>query len=107
MDSEEQKRARLWGFICSFVYLACFFLSFYLFVFVPQLLGNPEMTTQIGLLLIFLSLLTPLSIVVTIGLIWNRYIHKDYKAVYYSCLIPPITVVLVVVLLKFIELVYL
>lgn len=107
MENNEQKKARFWGLVCSFIYLACFFLSFYLFVFVPKLLGNPDMTTQIGLLLIFLSLLTPFSIVVAIGLIWNRYINKDYKTVYYACLIPPITVITVVILLKFIQVVYL
>ncbi len=104
---DEQKKARLVAFLCSFIYLACFFLSFYLFVFVPQLLGNPEMTTGIGLTLIFLSLLTPLSIVFSIGYMWNRYLSEDYKRVYIACLIPPITVVLIVILLKCIQLVFL
>lgn len=107
MDNNEQSRARICGFICSFVYLALFFLSFYLFVFVPQLLGNPEMTTKLGLLLIFLSLLTPLSIVVSIGLMWNRYLNQDYKRFYLACYIPPVTVVTVIILLKLIQILFL
>ncbi|MBS0636492.1 MAG: hypothetical protein JSS12_03185, partial [Verrucomicrobia bacterium] len=80
--TEEQRRARFWGIIISLAYLACFFLSFYSFVFVPQLLGNPDVTTNVGLALIFLSLLTPLSIVVSIALIWNRYLKDDFKGLY-------------------------
>lgn len=105
--SEEQKRARLCGFICSFVYLAFFFISFYLFIFVPELIGNPEMTTNLGLLLVFLSLWTPLSIVLSIGLIWNRYLNQDYRRVYMACLIPPVTVIIVIVLLKIIQVAFL
>lgn len=101
--NEEQKRARLCGFLCSILYIACFFLSFYLFVFVPDLLGNPNMTTALGLWLVFLSLLTPLSIVISIGLIWNRYLNQRYRAMYLSCLIPIVTALIVIISLKFIE----
>ena len=101
--NEEQKRAKICGLIFSFVYIACFFLSFYLFVFVPELLGNPNMTTGIGLWLIFLSLLTPLSIVISVGLIWNRYLSNKFRAMYICCLIPPITALIVIIALKFIE----
>ncbi len=101
---EERKRAFFWGFTCSFIYLACFFLSFYLFVFAPQLLGNPDMTTGIGLSLIFLSLLTPLSIVVSIFLIWNRYLNQKYRGMYLSCLLPPAVVLIVIILLNTINL---
>ena len=107
MDQNEQKHALTVGFICSFVYLAFFFLSFYLFVFVPELLGNPDMTTSLGLLLVFLSLLTPFSIVVSIALIWNRYLKQDYRGVYFACLIPPVTVLVVVILLKLIQITFL
>ena len=105
--TDEQKTARLCGFICSFAYLAMFFLSFYLFIFVPQLLGNPEMTTSIGLLLIGLSLLTPLSIVISIALIWNRYLNQDYNGLYLACFIPPATVIIVIILLKLIQVLFL
>lgn len=107
MENNEQKRAMRCGLVCSVVYLACFFLSFYLFVFVPGLLGNPEMTTNLGLLLIFLSLCAPLSIVVSIGLIWNRYLNQDYKRVYSACYIPPLTVVTVIILLQSVNLLFL
>lgn len=106
-DDIEQKRAGLCGLVCSVVYLACFFLSFYLFVFVPGLIGHPEMTTGIGLLLVFLSFSAPLSIIVSIGLIWNRYLKQDYKGVYSACYIPPITIVTVIILLKLVNIVFL
>lgn len=102
MDNEK-RRAGLIGFTCSFIYLACFFLSFYLFVFAPSLLGNPEMTTAIGLTLVFLSFLTPLSIIVAIALIWNRYLKEDYKGVYKACLIPPFSFLTVIILFKLIS----
>jgi len=104
---EERKRAFYWGLGCSLLYLACFFLSFYLFVFVPQLLGNPDMTTGVGLWLIFLSLWTPLSIVISIALIWNRYLNQNYRGLYFACLIPPATVIVVVMLLNIINLLFL
>lgn len=105
--TEQQRRARFWGIIISLAYLACFFLSFYSFVFVPQLLGNPDVTTNVGLALIFLSLLTPLSIVVSIALIWNRYLKDDFKGLYLSSLIPIITFIIVLIVLKFIQLLFL
>lgn len=105
--SEEQRRARFWGLIFTFVYLACFFLSFYSFIFVPELLGNPEMTTRIGLSLVFLSLLTPLSIVVSIGAMWNRYLNNDYTGLYLASLIPLATFIIVLILLKLIQLLFL
>lgn len=107
MENNEQKRAMLCGLVCSVVYLACFFLSFYLFVFVPGLLGNPQMTTGLGLLLVFLSLCAPLSIVVSIGLIWNSYLNQNYKRVYLACYIPPITVVTIIILLQLINILFL
>lgn len=105
--SDEQQRARFWGFVFTFVYLACFFLSFYSFVFVPELLGNPQMTTSIGLTLIFLSLLTPLSIVVGIGAIWNRYLNNDYHGLYLASLIPIATFIIVIIISKIIQLLFL
>src|SRR5262245_51448652 len=104
--SKEQTRARLCGFICSFIYLALFFLSFYTIVFVPQLYGNPDVTGTIGIVLVFLSLCVPLSIVVSIGLIWNRYLAQDYKMLYLSCLIPIVTLLVVVLLMKFVQLLF-
>lgn len=104
---DEQKKARFCAFICSTLYLALFFLSFYIIIFIPNLFGNPEIGDTTGLLLVFLSLLAPLSIVVSIGLIWNRYLNQDYKNVYFACLIPLATALVVIVLMKLIQILFL
>lgn len=103
----EQKQAKIFALMCTCVYLALFFLSFYVIIFLPALYGNPDMTDRIGLLLIFLSLLAPLSIVVCLGLIWNRYFACDYHAVYLSSAIPIVTVICVVIAMKTIEVLFL
>jgi hypothetical protein len=104
---DDQKTAKVFGLICTLVYLALFFLSFYAIIFLPSLYGNPDMTSKIGVLLVFLSLLPPLSIVISIGLIWNRYFSQDYLGVYISCLIPIATIIFVVVLMKIIQVLFL
>lgn len=102
--NDQQRKAKLWGLVCSFIYLACFFLSFALFMFVPGLIGNAQTTGTIGLLFVFLSLLTPLSIIASIALMWNRYLKGQYRAVYFASLIPVITFFIVIILFKVIEL---
>jgi hypothetical protein len=104
---QERKIAKVCGLLCTIAYLALFFLSFYVIVFLPSLYGNPEMTGKIGLLLVFLSLLEPLSIVVSIALIWNRYNAEDYRSLYIACLIPVATLIILVILMKLIEVIYL
>src|SRR6185295_5272700 len=98
----EDKQARLTGLIATGLYLALFFPSFYIFM-LAGLFEHPEMSGTIGVILVFLSAACPLSIVAGIGLIWNRYFRKDYKGVYISCTIPIIATIIIVVLMKLIE----
>ena len=101
MDSSDDgtKRQRLAGYlgvICSFVYLALFFPSFYVAMFVPNLFENSQMTASLGIIVVFLSISVPLSIVVSIGMIWFMYFRGAYKNVYFFCLFPLIVAAFVV-----------
>ena len=99
-------QAKFWAIGCTFLYLIFFFPSFYIFM-LAGLFENPEMTGSIGVILVFLSAACPLSIVIGLGLIWNRYFRKDYKGVYIYCAFPAICTLIILMLMKLIQAVFL
>ena len=94
-----QKIAGYVGIICSFIYLALFLPSFYIAMLCPDLFENPNITATIGIVIVFLSALPPVSIVVSIGLIWFMYLRASYWATYFFCVFPLIVSALVVLVL--------
>ncbi len=98
-----QRLAGYLGVICSFLYLALFFPSFYVAILAPNLFENAHMTASIGIIVVFLSVSVPLSIVVSIGLIWFMYFRGAYKNVYFFCLFPLIVATIVVVCVSLLQ----
>lgn len=86
--AKSQKIAGYVGVICSFIYLALFLPSFYIGMLCPELFENTNITATIGITIVFLSALAPVSIVVAIGLIWFMYLRASYKAMYFFCVFP-------------------
>jgi hypothetical protein len=97
------KRAGYCAIICTFLYLALFLPSFYIFMFSPHLFENAGMTDAIGVAIIFFSLWVPLSIVISLAMIWFMYFRNRYKGMYFFCAMPVITSIVVLLVLSVIR----
>jgi hypothetical protein len=98
-----QKRARNIGIICSILYLALFFPSFYIFMLAPGMFENPHMTDAIGIMLIVIDICVPLSLIVSLWMIWQKYWQGAYRAVYAACALPVVTCLTALVVMTVIQ----
>jgi hypothetical protein len=83
MDSKDEvydeKSAKYCAIGWTIVYLLLFPFLFYVALFSIMVFDNPHMTTPVGLLIIFMSFWVPLSIPVSIYLMWSNYSRGQYK----------------------------
>ena len=106
-SSKAHKRAGMCATICTFLYLALFLPSFYVFMLSPKLFENANMTDAIGVTIIFLSVCVPLSIVISLGMIWYLYFRNRYRGTYFFCAFPVIVTCTVLLLLHIIQAMFL
>lgn len=107
-DNETLKRqAKYSALISTLIYLALFFPSFYVLLLMPHFYQNATITTSMGLLIISLSLSVPLSIVIGIGGTWYNYFQENYKSSMLFCFLPCLVALAVLIMMTFIEKVFL
>jgi hypothetical protein len=58
---------------------------------------SPSITVPVGLSIIFMYLCIPLSIPLTLYLVWSRYLKENYRESRWFCLIPLGTVTVAIV----------
>jgi hypothetical protein len=89
--ASDRKRAKWGATICTVVYVLLFPVFFYMALFSMMVFDNPHMTTPLGLLIIFMTFWIPLSMPVSIYLMWSRYCRHQYKKAGFCCALPLIT----------------
>jgi len=75
----------------TIIYVILFPFLFYMAMLSSMIFDNPHMTTTLGLSIIFTTFCIPLSIPVSIYLMWSRYFQGLYKKTGFFCTLPPLT----------------
>ena len=99
-----KRKATVVGLITSFLYIALFLPSFYVGLLVPSLYENSNITEKGGTMVVFLSILLPCTMVLSIGLTWFCYFQNAFRLAFYSCFLPVAAFFLVLLALKAIDL---
>jgi hypothetical protein len=102
-----EKQAKVYGIICSVLYLALFFPAFYIGMLIPHLLENANVTTRSGIAIVFLSILAPIMIIIGIGMIWYKYFSGNYRGAYLACLFPLLSCLAILFLMFLIKIIFL
>jgi hypothetical protein len=84
----EQKRSKKWAWIATIIYLFLFPILVGLAGASFMVFDSPSMTVIGGLSLIFLYFCIPISIPITLYLVWSRYKQEKYRQSRLLCLIP-------------------
>jgi Mn2+/Fe2+ NRAMP family transporter len=85
---EDRKKTKKCIWIATISYLCLLPFVFMLAVASIMVFDSPSMTVAIGLSIIFMYFCVPLSIPVTLYLVWSRYSQGDYKKSRWCCLMP-------------------
>lgn len=96
--STNQKSVKCWAIFWTLLYLALFPLLIYAALFSVMVFDNPHMTVPLGLSIIGVIFFIPLSIPVSIYLIWSNYWHSRYKRSLFFCALPILTLIIVLLL---------
>jgi len=84
-DSKKTKRC---AWTATIIYLLLFPFLFMFAAASVLVFDSPSMTVPIGLSIIFMYFCVPLSIPVTLYLVWSRFSHSDFKKSRQFCLMP-------------------
>lgn len=96
---EEEKNSARWAARWfTAIYILLFPICFGMAWFSPMIFSCSFMPVSIGLSVIFLTCLIPISIPVSIYLIWSRFSKGNYKTMYYFCFLPILTFIGVFIL---------
>ncbi len=88
LPHRHKKKAMICAIIWTIVYLLLLpFLSYFTLLSL-MIFDNPYLSISKGLTIIFTIALIPLSMPVTIILMWSSYACKKYSKTLYFCLIP-------------------
>lgn len=88
---EEKNDARCAARWFTTIYILLFPICFGMAWFSPMVFDCPRMTALVGLSIIFLMCLIPLSVPVSIYLMWSRFSKGHYKKLYIFCFLPIFT----------------
>lgn len=90
--------SKICGTICTLLYLILSPFLFYMALLSSMIFAKPSMTIPVGLSIMALIFCIPLSMLISIYLIWSRYNRKEYKKSLLFCALPfSITIVVVIV----------
>lgn len=96
---KSKKYARRCVISFTVLYAVLFPFLFYMAMLSSMVFDNPHMTTTRGLSIIFTTFCVPLSIPISIYLMWSRYFREQYKKSSFFCAIPLLTFLVVFLVL--------
>ena len=105
-SSIDPKDAKLYATFWTVVYLILLPFACGAALFSGMVFDNNQMTVPIGLTIICLIFLIPISIPVSIYLIWSSYERAEYKKTYVACFMPIFTAIAVEFLNALIQIVF-
>lgn len=77
------------------IYCILFPFLFYMAMFSAMVFDNPSISTTMGLSVMGVVFLIPLSIPVSIYFMWSSYFKRRYKKFWFFCRLPPIILLVV------------
>lgn len=86
--SEDQRRTKRLATVWTVVYLVCFVPLAFFALFTMMVFDSPSMTVPVGISIMIAAWCIPLSIPVSIYLIWSNYSSGRYKRARYFCALP-------------------
>lgn len=95
MTSNEQlknkKNIKCWAIFWTFLYLLLFPIFCYAALFTAMVFDNPHVSVPLGLSIIIISCFVPLSMLISIYLIWSNYSRAQYRRTLFFCALPILT----------------
>ena len=95
---KRKKNAKVCASIGTFIYVLLFPLLTYFTLFSAMVFDSPRMSNAKGILTIFTIALVPLSLPLSIELMWSSYVCKEYGKSLVFISVPWITTVFVLAL---------
>jgi hypothetical protein len=93
-NEEPQRNARRYAIGFTILYLILFPFFFYMGLLSSMIVfATPSVTVPIGLLVVSLSVSISLSMLLSIYLMWSRYLREQYSRIYFASALPPLTFV--------------
>jgi hypothetical protein len=84
----DRVRTKWCAWIVTFIYLILLPFSVMLAITSIMVFDRPSITVPVGLSIIFMYFCIPLSIPLTLYLVWSRYSQENYRKSRLFCLIP-------------------
>jgi membrane protein YdbS with pleckstrin-like domain len=86
--SKQKKVTRIFAWISTALYLIFFLPVFRAWLFMVAILESSNVSQLFGSIYLFAWLTVPLSMPISVILIWHRYCKKEYAKANIFCLIP-------------------
>jgi hypothetical protein len=86
-----RKRVKWVVVICTIIYVILFPFFFYMALLSTMVFDNPHMTVPLGSLIILVTFCIPLSMPISIYLMWSKYCRLQYKKAGFFCILPLLT----------------
>ncbi len=102
-DDNYKKTTKYLAIISSVIYGLLLLPMAYLALAWIMIFDKPSMTIPIGLILIALMWCVPLSMLISVICIYNKYCDKQYRSVRFFCFLPLITFGIFFVLNAFLQ----
>ena len=94
-SSIDRKDVNFWATLWTVVYLVLFPFACAVALFSPMVFCDCRVFMPFGLIMICFVFLIPISIPVSIYLIWSSYERAQYKKTYSACFVPIFTCITV------------
>lgn len=99
-DECKRKTAKYYASVLTLVYIVLFPFFFYVALLSSMMFGNPKTTLFIGMSIMFIMFWIPLSIPISIYLMWSRFSQHKYKNTLLWGLLPFFTFAIAMVLVE-------
>ena len=100
---KERKMIKRYASLSTIVYLILFPVLLYISLFSFMAFDNPHMTVFLGLTYISLILFIPLSIPLSIFLIWWKYSRAQYRKALVFCALPLLTATISIFIIELLD----
>lgn len=87
-----KNNAKIYGVLATIFYILLLPMSFGLAVMSPMVFDKPSMTTFLGLIIIFFTWCIPTSLLVSLSMIWPKFLDEQYHTMRFYICLPLLTI---------------